>query len=106
MTKISERDDTVVTFRIPAHTVRTIDRLAEEHGITRSALLRDLIENLHHLYPHVPEAKEQTRLAAAKVADTIVGQLGSDHLAPLVELAVSQMMQEVMQQAIDRLDKR
>ena len=92
----------LIAVRITTETLKSMDEVASQQGISRSALIRDLLENCHSLYRFLQTERERQQTDRI-ILDGNLSQWILEHAPPGMTSEQLRFIRNVMDHAVDMM---
>lgn len=98
-----------VGARVPPAITHNLDSVASQYGISRSTLIRVLLENCGHLYGILETEKRKQQNHRANIREKVFKEMENklpEDLTPVMAEMVGALMKEVMEQVARTLSEK
>jgi len=92
----------LVTVRITPEILKSLDEVALQQGISRSGLIRDLLENCHSLY-HFLQTERARQHTDKIILDGNLSQWVLEHTPPGMTSAQLRFIRNIIDHAADKM---
>jgi predicted transcriptional regulator len=92
----------LVTVRVTPEILKSLDEVASQQGISRSGLIRDLLENCHSLYRFLQSERERQRTDRI-ILDGNLSQWVLEHMPPGMTSDQLRFIRDVIDHAADMM---
>jgi len=92
----------LVAVRVTPEILKSLDAVASQQGVSRSGLIRDLLENCHSLYSFLQSERKRQRTDKIML-DGNLSQWVLEHVPPEMTSSQLRFIRDVMDHAADMM---